>query len=130
MSDIAKQRLIAIILLVAVGFFGYILFRPPEQAYPPVTAPQAAVITINEDSFSPATLMIHPGTEVVWHNDDQNPHLIESDPFPSHSDVPGLDSQTGISSNDTYQYTFNQKGTFGYHDKLNPTEYHGTIIVQ
>lgn len=130
LTNITKQRLIAAGLVVAVGLFAYLLFRTPEQAPPALAAPRTATVIINEDDFSPATLTIHPGTTVIWQNEDQNTHYVESDPYPSATDLPGLNSNVGISHNDTYQYTFNQKGSFGYHDRLNPTEYHGTIVVQ
>lgn len=129
MSKVNKQRILAVVIILVVIWIGYLLFRTTEQAPPPITAPRTATVIINEDEFSPATLKIKAGTTVIWQNDNSQSHYIESDPYPTHTDLPGLNSKTSFGKNATYEYTFNQKGTFGYHDRLNPT-YHGTIVVE
>jgi plastocyanin len=96
---------------------------------PSKSSTATAFIRITEDGFQSSSLKIKAGTAVVWTNDDTEPHRIASNPYPTHKDLPSLDSKSNIDTNGTYRYTFKQKGTFGYHDELNP-EINGTIIVE
>lgn len=54
---------------------------------------------------------------------------VASDPHPQHSDLPEFDSLKAIPQGESYLYTFTQKGTWGYHDHLNPSAL-GTIVVE
>ncbi len=85
-------------------------------------------VQITKDGFDPALLGIKQGTKVTWTNDDTAPHSVASNPHPEHTALSGLDSKEPLGSSATYSYTFNEPGTFSYHDHLNPTM-NATIIV-
>lgn len=86
-------------------------------------------IEIIKDGFAPSTLTINGGTTVTWINKDTQAHWIISDPHPTHSVLPELNSKKGLLLNETYQFVFNKKGEFYYHDELNTT-ITGKIVVQ
>ncbi len=72
-------------------------------------------VTVNGSSFSPATLTIEPGDTVVWENvDDLFPHTTTSDL--SMFD-PNFWDGLMVSQGDTFAQTFNNVGTFTYHDQ-------------
>jgi len=85
---------------------------------------QAGAITINNFAFSPGVINVKVGTTVTWTNDDGVPHQIAADA----ADQPDLKSDV-LYTGQTYNYTFNKAGTFGYHCQIHPSM-KATIIVQ
>jgi plastocyanin len=120
---------ISLVVVVAAVVTGMLLSR--RAAEDEATTPKViahAQITQGEDGFEPQSLRVKSGTAVTWINQDHRSHRVVTNVRPSGSDVPGLDS-FDIPPEGRYTYTFVQTGTFGYHDKAEPTV-GGTIIVQ
>ena len=82
-------------------------------------------VTVNGSSFSPAALTIEAGDTVIWENlEDNFSHTTTSDlPFSNPNYWNGL----MVNQSDTFAHTFNNVGTFTYHDKLDSGT--GTITV-
>ncbi|GAA3036986.1 plastocyanin [Streptomyces olivoverticillatus] len=79
-------------------------------------------VTIAGFAFAPSTLTISRGTTVTWTNDDSAPHTVTSSASgPLHSST--------LHRGDTYSYTFNSTGTFGYYCMIHP-DMHGTVVVK
>jgi len=97
--------------------------RLPEQ---PVSN---NVVTYANGSFSPSVLTVTLGTTVTFRNGSLEPIWVASNPHPTHTDYPGFDSKMNIAAGQDYSFTFTQRGTWGYHNHLNPTA-GGTIVVQ
>jgi len=89
---------------------------------------QTVAVSIENFAFNPQTITIKAGTTVVWTNNDAALHLVASNPHPTHTDLPGLQSES-LSTGQSYSFTFTQKGTWGYHCHLHPSM-KGTIIVE
>jgi plastocyanin len=89
---------------------------------------RVAEVQITSNGFEPATLIVKKGTKVVWTNKNTAMHQVASNPHPINDDLPGLNSEI-LNNNQSYEYTFEDEGDFGYHDNLNPTT-NGTIEVQ
>ncbi len=85
-------------------------------------------VSIMNSKFDPAEVTVNAGDTVVWTNKEVNSHQIASDPHPTHILLPDLESGI-LATNQTYSFKFTEKGTFTYHDHLNPA-ITGTIIVQ
>lgn len=94
----------------------------------PTNQTRTAQIQITQNGFEPANLSIKKGTIVTWLNTDQSIHQIAANPHPTSEDLPSLISEI-LNNDQSYQYTFEETGTFGYHDKLKPT-INGTIEVK
>lgn len=90
--------------------------------------PAKGTVWISDGSFNPSVITIDAGDTVTWLNQDDIDRQVASDPYPSHSILPNLFSDV-LSTGDEYQYTFEEAGTFIYHDYLNPIS-KGTIIVE
>ena len=99
--------------------------KPPVNTEPSQGAPKEASVSIENFSFSPATLTIKSGTKVAWINQDSVPHQIVAD---SASNLSGLISGA-LSQGQSYSFTFTKTGTFGYHCQIHPSMT-GTIIVE
>lgn len=97
----------------------------------------AKVVEIGADGFSPATLTIKQGETVQFINKDAQPHWPASAVHPTHTAYPEtggcigskFDACAVLKQNETFNFTFNQIGTWKYHDHLNPS-LKGTIIVE
>ena len=57
---------------------------------------QIATVTLSDDGATPQVLTIKAGAQVTWNNEDSDAHRIAADPFPSHSELPSLDSKTNM----------------------------------
>jgi len=135
-----KKILFFLIILSSAAIIGVIVLfffqeQKKEETKQPEKQEQVAVKTnqaqveIVKGSFSPATLKIAKGDIVVWTNKDTSSHQVASDPYPSNDAVPGLLSDP-LAAGDSFSFTFNQAGTFTYHDNLNPQKLNGTIVVE
>jgi plastocyanin len=94
------------------------------------TAPTTTVqINITGSGVDQPNLNVALGTRVEFRNADTADHRIAANPYPSHSDLPGLDRT--ISPGASYTFTFATAGLFGYHDHLAPndTRFQGIINV-
>lgn len=78
-------------------------------------------VDITRAGFTPNKVTIEFGDSVTWTNKDSNPHQVLADQlkFPT-SPV--------LQANQTYSYTFNKSGNFGYRDAL-ATNHRGTVTV-
>lgn len=90
------------------------------------------IISITPNGFSPANLEIKQGDRVIFINQDDESHWPASDIHPKHTLYPGsdinkcktsgrvriFDSCGGLSKGERYEFVFNEKGSWGYHDHL------------
>ena len=91
--------------------------------------PVSSLVLVQDGKFNPQVLTVKKGTEVTWVNKDTEPCWVASDPHPIHNGYPGFDAGKGMIQDETYKFTFQKTGTFGYHDHLNITNT-GKIIVE
>jgi len=107
-----------------------------------ITEPVVHTVEITETGFSPRTLEVSSGDTVTWINKDSSKHWPASAVHPTHTVYPGssiqkcgsseagdiFDACTSLSQGETYGFTFNEKGSWNYHNHLRPSRT-GTIIV-
>ena len=85
-----------------------------------------ANVTIQGNSFAPASLTVKKGTTVTWTNKDGTNHGVVSD-----SDAPAGGPPKTASSfgdNEEFSFTYDTVGTFRYHCSIH-SFMHGTIEV-
>jgi plastocyanin len=97
--------------------------RTPESFVPTPDPNRTATIAIDNFTFVPNTLTIPAGTELVWINQDDVPHIVI-----------GTDGASPIKSqpldtDDRYFVTISKPGTYKYFCSLHPHMV-GTIVVQ
>jgi plastocyanin len=100
-----------------------------EEDIAPVAQPEVVEVKMTADGFSPSTVTIQRGDYVQFTNDDTKAHWPASGPHPSHSALPSFDALKGIAPGANYRYQFMTKGTFNFHDHLNPSLF-GKVIVE
>lgn len=101
-----------------------------EEAEMPVS-PDILVVQIdyNGTSFAKANELIKAGDIIIFKNSSDSAMRVASDPHPTHTAYPEFDSKTEIAPGGKWQFKFTKKGTWSFHDHLNP-EARGVIIVE
>lgn len=102
-----------------------------------VVTSEPKTVEITSTVFSPISMTIKAGDTLTFVNKDSSFHWPASAVHPTHSVYPEsggcigskFDACKGLAQGESWSFTFNQKGTWGYHDHLNPG-LTGTIIVQ
>ena len=140
---------IAVLILVAV--FGAVYLFSSFAENPLNTAgvinnPENTgnVIEITSSGFTPSTLTISKGDTVTWINKDTEEHWPASALHPTHTVYPGSDIKKcgtaeqgnifdacdpGLAPGESFSFTFNEVGTWSYHDHLIGGLF-GKIIVE
>jgi len=102
-----------------------------------ISANNGNIIEITLEGFNPGTLTIRSGETVTWVNKKSLPSWPASAVHPSHNAYPEsggcigskFDACRKLKQDESYSFTFNQKGTWKYHDHLSSGDT-GTIIVE
>lgn len=140
-----NKRMVSVLCLMIIVVLGGVLvyfylarLKPPIAPAPtvppkvtkPVLPSAEAKVTIGKEGFTPSTVLVKKGSQVTWINTDEEPHQVVSDPHPTHSNLPSLEMDEPLLTNESFTFTFEKVGTFAYHDELNPLDLKGTIIVE
>jgi plastocyanin len=78
----------------------------------PVRADEAALVTIDNFSFTPQTIAVKIGTIVTFENHDDIPHTVVATDKSFRSKV--------LDTNEKYTFTFSTPGDFSYFCGLHP----------
>lgn len=129
----------AIIMLMALSLGVYIYADIATQpasvistTIPEPASPDAPTVTIvrTDTGYEPSEVVIEPGTIVIWKNISNSFHWPASDYHPNHSEYPGdFDPKRAIAVGETWQFTFDRVGEWGYHDHVRATVV-GTVLVE
>jgi plastocyanin len=68
---------------------------------------QDVVVSIQDNYFDPADIVVAPGTTVWWVNEGENPHNVTADD--------GMFDSGPLYPGDSYWVTFEGQGTVNYH---------------
>jgi plastocyanin len=79
-----------------------------------------ARVEIKNLAFNPASILIFEGTTVIWTNNESFTHTVTSDT--------NVFDSGNINSGQTFDFTFNELGTFEYHCAIHP-QMRGEITV-
>ncbi|HEX7651364.1 MAG TPA: hypothetical protein VF439_01440 [Candidatus Paceibacterota bacterium] len=106
-----------------------------------VSAATPVVVTLTDSGFSPETITIKKGQAVTFVNQSKSGMWVASDPHPTHQGydgttrtehcVPGYEGAAPFDEctvANQFTFTFQQVGSWGYHNHV-IDEQHGTVIV-
>jgi len=98
---------------------------PAGPAFAPLpignNPPAKVAVTIDNFSFSPATVTVASGTTVVWTNQDDVPHTVTSNE--------NVFGSSALDTGEKFEFTFKKAGTFSYYCKVHP-KMTGKVVVQ
>ena len=125
--------LVVLILISLLGLIILIVSNDPNRSKQLLTdrntSTELAIIEITKNGFVPNTLQIKKNTTVTWRNIDSNSHQPAADPFRTQESNTNLVALEALEENDSFSFTFDEVGEFGYHDNLNPDILKGKVIV-
>ena len=123
---------IVILVLIIGGVIAYNLYSMPTSSSSDAGGSAASSgtniqegnleIKITGFAFSPSEIRIKSGSTITWTNEDSASHTVSSDSGKE------LDSQT-LDKGQSYEHTFDQKGTYNYHCKFH-SGMKGKIVVE
>jgi plastocyanin len=90
-------------------------------ASPQVPAAGPAAVRIDNFNFTPAALVVAPGTTVTWTNGDDSPHAVR--------EKDGKFKSAALDTGDTFSQTFTTPGEYGYFCSIHP-RMTGKIVVK
>ncbi len=132
MNAAGLRQTLAIGCVVTVVFVGA-CSKADSASAPSDPSPGGMTITITSAGASPRNLIVAPGSQVTFINNDTVAHEMFSDPHPEHTDCPEFDSVGHLAPGATRQ-TKNLTITrvCGFHDHINPfvASLTGSIRIQ
>ena len=133
MARLRRYGVVALLVVVTALFVAGC--SPKTTMAPPVTTPAAGggsasstpgatgahqLVVITAKGFSPASVTVKAGTNVIWSNSDKSPHSV----------VLGAGATSGeIKPKGSASHVFDKEGTYKYKDGLNP-DLGGTVTVE
>ena len=124
--------IVAVVVVVAVGATALMSRHPSTQSVssssPAASSsasssasnqPAAAVVMYTSSGFSPAMTTIKSGDSVTFENKTGEGIQIDSNPHPVHTDDTDLNVGP-IAPGQSKTVTLTKKGTFGFHNHLDP----------
>ena len=71
--------------------------------------------------FVPDKIEVKKGDMVEFVNESSKDMWVASMPHPQHTDLPTFDQFRAYKKGAIFRYVFDKKGTWGFHDHLNPS---------
>ncbi len=127
------------VMLVTAGCSTSQTISPPIPQPTPEPSDEEYIVEITSGGFSPSEVIIEAGETVTWVNKDSVAHWVASANHPDHKVYPEtggcigstFDACKGIEPGESWSFTFNQKGSWGYHDHINfGAPFFGKVIVE
>jgi plastocyanin len=122
-----SKKLILIIKLLTILFLT-LAFSSGMISLPNLFGDKKLTIIVGESSFKPNELTIKVGQTVTFKTDTDNHFWPASNNHPDHSLYSAFDSGKPIEPNQSWSFTFDQPGVWGFHDHLRPF-LKGKIVV-
>ena len=97
---------------------------PQASATPAVVIVETDKVVILHAAFEPANIRVRVGTKVTWENQDGVLHSVKSK-----EGAPESFYSYNIPGRQTYSFTFNKVGTYGYYDDVS-SKAEGIVYVE
>ncbi|MDD1679762.1 MAG: hypothetical protein LUO93_11345 [Methanomicrobiales archaeon] len=111
------------------GMFQFAIDRSFSSPYTDWRGQSAVTIHIQNETKNPRYVIVSPGTNVTWVNDDPVAHTADSDSHMTHSYYPDLDSGL-IEPGASFSHVFDQAGVYPTHCSEHAETEHAIIIVE
>lgn len=86
-------------------------------------------VVLAEEGFVPREVYLARGGTVVFSTKRGHPFWPASNLHPQHDIYPAFDPKSPLNPDEVWAFTFNEAGTFGYHDHLR-AYFNGVIYVE
>ncbi len=110
------------------GAFQFAIDRGLAAGFTDLTGQGAVTVVIRDLAFTPADIIISPGTNVTWINEDTVDHSVNTDSHPAHTYYPPQNSRV-FPPGESHSAVFMTPGIYPYHCSVHPFM-RGAILVQ
>lgn len=125
------------VIAAVIGFYAYQVAQEEEtqtqqqtqqEETEPETVEAEHTMRFTGDGYEPRDITIKVGDTIEFVNESSQDMWPASNVHPTHELYPEFDAQQALAPGDSWQFTFDEAGTWGYHDHLN-SRITGTITV-
>lgn len=154
-----KVLIIAIVIIVILGAFGYFIFainqtkteepaaitqnntqpetdtenaKKEEITQPKTGVPESNSVTFTDSGVSPSSIVIKSGETIKWVNNSSSTIQIGSNNHPTHTvnqELTGGSFVIELAPGESQTVQLSKTGDWGYHDHLKPSV-SGAIIIE
>ena len=96
------------------GQFSFKIDSTKKSEYQDLRGKKELTIKMKEVKFDQNKIIISPGTEVTWVNEDNFGHFVNTETHPEHTYYPEQNSRE-LTKGKTYSVTFQTPGQYNYH---------------
>lgn len=111
------------------GKFSFAVNSAQRTSYTDLRGQKEIAVPMKEIAFVPSKIIISPGTKVIWVNNDNVGHYVNTETHPEHTYFPSQNSRE-IPAGQSFTATFTAPGQYNYHCSAHvPEGMLGSIIV-
>lgn len=143
--------IVLVALVIGVGTAVFVAINSSENEVTPETTQQEAgplgvgqqselddvdeevtvdhTVVYGDNGYEPLEIRIQTGETVEFVNRSSRDVWTASDPHPQHTDLPAFDAQRAQAPGESYTFTFNEPGQWGFHNHVRSTD-SGVVIVE
>lgn len=111
------------------GQFQFALDRSASSNFQDLRSKNVVNVSLSDIKFKPQNIRISKGTKVIWTNDDNVTHYVNTDSHPAHTYYLPQNSKA-LTKGDTYSLVFDQAGIYPYHCSAHADMMSGNILVE
>lgn len=98
-----------------------------KQSMRPQVTDRASVV-LTERGFQPNEIRVRRGSMVTFSSTEDNKYWPASDSHPAHGIYPEFDPERPLEPGESWNFTFEKEGSWGFHDHLR-SYFIGTVHV-
>lgn len=110
------------------GSFQFAIDSARSSEFEDLRSQKEVTINLKNITFNPKNVRVSRGTKVIWVNQDNVEHTVNTDQHPNHTYYLQQNSRT-LKVNDTYAVIFNDPGIYPYHCTPHAGIMTGAILV-
>ena len=110
------------------GNFEFAIDRSGVSSYENMQGKKEVTIRMSEIMFTPKNIVITLGTKVIWINDENVEHYVNTDSHPAHTYHPAQNSRS-LAKGASYSVIFDKPGAYPYHCSAHAGTMVGNIVV-
>lgn len=111
------------------GRFQFAVERAAVSSYEDMTGQNEVTIKMSQIKFVPTNIRVSRGTKLVWVNDDNVEHYVNTDSHPAHTYYRPQNSKA-LKKGDSYSLILNTPGAYPYHCSAHADSMIGSIAVE
>lgn len=111
------------------GSFQFAIDKSQTTNFNDQTNKKEVTIKLSQISFSPQNVKVSKGAKVIWINDEDVEHYVNTDSHPAHTYYPSQNSKL-LKKGEQFSLIFDQSGIYPYHCSAHASSMTGSLLVE